>query len=126
MQKYLIDSAIIIDCLRQDKPVLEFIKSLTSRKETAFLISSITTAELFSGKSAQNKRTQKILSDLLSAFEEIAVDRDIAILAGKFRCKYQSSLSDAIIASTAYFNKATLISRDKIFLKIKEIKTKIL
>lgn len=123
MKKYLIDTDVIIDCLRQNKSVLDFLKVYFLKEETFFYISSLTIAELFSGKSAQTKTNQTYLLKLVDNFSRVNLSQEIAVQAGKFRAKYQISLSDAIIAATAYFLKANLITFNfKDFSKIKVIK----
>lgn len=122
MKNYLVDSDIIIDCLRQEKSVLEFLKNCIDHENALFMISSITRAELFSGRSAQNIKGERFLLKVLDSFVEIPLDKIISESAGKFRFKYGISLADAIIAATAYHNEATLLTRNfKDFQKIKEI-----
>lgn len=123
MKNYLVDSDIIIDCLRQEKSVLEFLKTYIEHEDALFMIASITRAELFSGRSAQDIKGERFLSKVLDSFVEIPLDKIISETAGKFRFKYSISLADAIIAATAYHNADILLTRNfKDFGKIKEIK----
>ena len=123
MKKYLVDTDILIDCLRKKKNLLEFLQPFFLQENSLFFISTLTIAELFSGKSAREKKTQKQIIKFIDCFQEVSLLREIAIKAGQFRYQYKISLSDAIIAATAFFLKATLITfNSKHFSRIKEIK----
>jgi len=71
--------------------------------EVAGFFSVITEAELLSG--ARDTKDEASIYDVLDVMEAIAVERDIAITAGKLRRKYyaayKTELPDAIIAATA-------------------------
>ena len=123
--KYIIDTNIIIDHLRiGESKATFFLKQIEDGEIQAF-ISVITEYELLAVKKLSG-RQQFAIKELMSFIPTISVTSNIVKQAAIFHQLYQAGMADGLIASTAYFNKATLVSRDKIFLKIKEIKTKIL
>jgi predicted nucleic acid-binding protein len=67
-------------------------------------------------------KDKKILK-FLSSFQKVNPNNKILQKAGEFRRKYNISLLDCIIAATAhYINAAILTKNEKDFLKIKEVK----
>ncbi len=70
--------------------------------------SSITRAELYSGRNAD----EEVIDRLLVNFEEIAVDRAIAEEAGRIRRVVGIKLPDALIAATAIMTKRRLSTRN--------------
>ncbi len=55
--------------------------------------------------------------------KKLEINEEIAVKAGEFRGKYGISIADALIAATAYFEGAVVISDDPDYKKILEIKT---
>jgi len=82
MSRYLVDTDIFIDCLRKKKSLLEFLQPFFFQKNSLFFISTLTIAELFSGKSAQEKKTQRQIIKFIDCFQEVGLLREIAIKAG--------------------------------------------
>lgn len=100
MADVLVDTDIFIDHLRgaaELKP---------GRHRLHYSV--ITRAELFAGSSATAQCTL-----LLSAFREIAVDRDVAERAGRIRRETGIRLPDAIIAATAMQHGLRLATRNQ-------------
>jgi predicted nucleic acid-binding protein len=119
--KIIVDTSIIIDILRNVKASIDLIQKLS--KENLLFISGITEAELFSGKDADNERKKEKILELLSYFQKINPNNEILQKAGEFRRKYNVSLLDCIIAATAYYLNAEILTKnEKDFSKIKEIK----
>jgi predicted nucleic acid-binding protein len=119
--KIIVDTSIIIDILRNVKASIDLIQKLS--KENLLFISGITEAELFSGKDADNERKKEKILELLSYFQKINPTNEILQKAGEFRRKYNVSLLDCIIAATAYYLNAEILTKNgKDFSKIKEIK----
>jgi predicted nucleic acid-binding protein len=63
------------------------------------------------------------IATLLSVFEVIPVDNQIAQISAELRQKYQLSMGDSMIAATALALKAVCISDDPHFEQINEIET---
>jgi len=123
--RYLIDTNIIIDHLRiRESKSTEFLQKIEDGQIQAF-ISVITEFELFASRKITPKQ-QKEIKKLLTILPSIPINSEIAHKSAQFYRKYQLSLGDCLIAGTAYYLKAVLITRDKTFTKIKEIKIKVL
>jgi predicted nucleic acid-binding protein len=71
------------------------------------------------GRETANLRTTLLKKD----FKTIPVDTEIAEISAELRHKYNLSMGDSIIAATVVKLKATCISDDPHFQRIKEIKT---
>ena len=121
MVKYLLDSSVIIEALRQKK--IEADSYLTTKYSGEIYISIITVAELFSGKSAQDKEVGAYLRYLISNYKIVDLDTESVILAGQLRCVYQIALPDALIASSAIKYGLTVVTHNiKDFTKIPKLK----
>jgi predicted nucleic acid-binding protein len=70
--------------------------------------SSITRAELYSGKDAD----ERIIDRLLDQFDEIPVDQRVAEEAGRIRRITGIRLPDALIAASAILKKSPLFTRN--------------
>jgi predicted nucleic acid-binding protein len=97
---YLLDTDILIDCLRGNSKALSFIEKATSR--TCY-ISSISVAELYAG--VREGRERELLEQFLTAFETVDISPKIAQAGGLYRRDYHKShnvgLADALIAASA-------------------------
>ncbi len=106
--KFLIDTDILIDYLRDQKQAVVFLESL----ESPFFISAITAAELFAGVRDGNERTN--LSSFLEACATIELDLAISETGGLYRRDYGKShgvgLADALIAATATRHDLTVVT----------------
>jgi len=54
--------------------------------------------------------------------KKLEIDEEVAVKAGEFKGKYNVSIADAFIAATAYFERSTILSDDKDFKRISEVK----
>lgn len=75
---------------------------------TGSCYSSITRAELYGGKGAD----ERVIDRLLGQFEEISVDQRVAEDAGRIRRITGIRLPDALIAATAILVKCPLFTRN--------------
>lgn len=96
--KIIIDTSILIDYLRTKDLNSEYAKLKTKNE---LIISLITIAELYSGKSAKKEKQKEIIEKILESLEIIIPDIHLAKEAGKLRAEYQLSLGDAFIAALA-------------------------
>lgn len=121
MVKYLLDSSVIIEAIRlHNVGAEEFLR--TNYKGRLYL-TYITVAELFSGRSAQDKEIEKFLKYLIGSFKLVALDLETSILTGQMRSLYKMSLPDAFIAASAINNGLVLITHDtKDFTPISKLK----
>lgn len=114
--KYLLDTNILLYLMG---------KKITAKNlpEGDFYISFITELETLSYPSLSDDEETK-LKKFFSEIPIIDINADIKKQTIDFRRKYSLKLPDAIIASTAYILKANLITNDKGFSIVKELKVK--
>ena len=122
MKRFLIDTDVIIDHLRGEEKARDFLKQIKSG-ETDILYSVVTKAELYSGV---RPREEGKIALLLSSMEEVGIDGEIAVVAGRYRNKFYAShgllLPDALIAASAKKNEAVLVTLNKKHYPMKDIK----
>jgi len=121
IMKYLVDTNIIVDHLRiGEEKATNFLKKV-ERGEIKASISVITEYELsVSPKISHSQRL--IIETLLTILPSISITSSIVRQAVKFSQKYQIGMADSLVAATAFKTKSILVTRDKIFSKIKELK----
>ena len=71
-------------------------------------VSSVTRAELFAGRNADEKGVRV----LLSSMTELSVDQAVAERAGRIRRTTGIGLADALIAATALEHRLVLVTRN--------------
>lgn len=112
-KRYLFDTDILIDCLRNKQKAVAFLEKAIAEK-TCF-ISTINIAELYAG--VREGKEQKLLEQFLTAFETVDIDTVIAQTGGLYRRDYGKShgvgLADALIAATADAYHAQLVTLNK-------------
>ena len=111
IEKFLVDSDIIIDFLRGFQNSRDFLLGL--KNKGTFFISVVSIVEIYSVKDIANSAKKQAVEDFFVAFETIVLDRELAKQAGAMRLKYQIPFADAIIAATAVSFGLTLITRNK-------------
>lgn len=116
MNKFLIDTSVIIDFLRrQDKQKSLYYKLATEE----LFVSIITHTELFSGQSVWKSKTAKDeLEDLFSDVTILPLNSEVSKMAGKIKAVYSVDLFDAIIAATSVLNNLELVT-----LNVKDFKS---
>lgn len=126
--KYLLDTNLIIDFLKA-KP--EIIDKLSPLSAEGMAISTITAAEYLQGifKIKDNKYALKLFLEFLNQakIEILNIDWEIAEVYAKLQARAEQIGNrfpsfDLLIASTAIVHDLTLISDDKIFKRIKNLK----
>lgn len=100
MSDLLVDTDVLIDHLRGARAFVPFGARVS--------YSAITRAELFAGRSSQ----EKVVRTLLDPFRELAVDREVAELGGRLRRKHGVPIADALIAATALVHGLELFTRN--------------
>ena len=114
-------SDMLIDHLRGLPQARNFLKQIEDENLVGY-VSVITEAELASGRRAAITDKRERIQVLLRILRRVIVNSEIAWTAGEFRRKYGCRLMDALIASTAYHEKAKLMTRNlRHFEKIREI-----
>ncbi|MEQ1704547.1 MAG: type II toxin-antitoxin system VapC family toxin [Rickettsiales bacterium] len=111
MKKFVIDTDVLIDATRGFVDSLAFFE----KYEDEISVSVITFSEIYSG--FKNDKEERRVMAFCNLFERIEVNEEIAILAGRFRKKYGKShgsgIIDCIIAATAHYEDATLVTLNK-------------
>lgn len=123
MQNLLIDSDVMIELTRKNQKAIDILTKYQERHQLC--VSSITRYELLIG--SRNKSELKDLLELLTFFNTLSLNHEIAQMAEKLIIDYNLShnlqLADALIASTALVNDVSLLSRNhKDFHYIKDLR----
>ncbi|MFP3869853.1 MAG: type II toxin-antitoxin system VapC family toxin [Syntrophobacteria bacterium] len=113
MDRYLIDTDVLIDHLRGEKQALNFLKQIAA--EGSFVsYSVIGKAEIYSGIQPEE---EEAVSRLFKSMREVPVDGEVAELAGRYRKHFYAShgllLPDALVAASAKKIEATLVTLNK-------------
>jgi predicted nucleic acid-binding protein len=111
--KYLIDSDVLIEVLRNNVAIAEMLKSLHRAKHT-LCYSPITKAEIYHGlRKGEEERTARLFAELSC----LSIDDSVGQKAGEYLNKYRKShglqLADALIAATAFCELARLITLNR-------------
>jgi len=115
------DTNILVDVFRGKKEAKHLLEKVEG-KEIEGVISSLTEAELLSGKECKNPKRKAIIEEVVKLFTKIDINNDIANKAGEFRRNYDTPLFDAVVAATAFFQKSKVWTKNvEHFRKIKEI-----
>lgn len=116
----VLDTNILIAYLNGEQPVIDFISDLKQQGRALF-ISSINIAEILA---LPNLTTSDIknIKRFLSEFISIPFDDALAETAALIKRVYKIGLPDAAIVATALSHKVNLVSRDKQFKKIRELR----
>ena len=77
-----------------------------------YIISTITVAEIYSGKETKHDEKQKRIEEFLQNFFIIPVTIQIAQRAGELRRDYNQPFADMIVAATALQNNMPLVTRN--------------
>lgn len=111
MANYLLDTTIIIDCLRGKRETVDFLTKIVSEgSSTGCCIVNI--VEVYAGmRDKEGESTRKFLDSL----EYYEVTKSIAEQAGEYKRHYQDkgitlSLSDVIIAAVAISYNLVLVT----------------
>jgi predicted nucleic acid-binding protein len=114
--KFLFDTNVIISFLNDDK-----LQPSDKHLKVDFLISVITELELLSSNNL-TKSEENTINNLLKDTFIIEIKEKVKAKTIALRRKYGLKLPDAIIAASALVYKIPLVSDDKVFKRIKEIK----
>lgn len=111
MANYLLDTTVIIDCLRGERETVEFLTEVASEGSSVGCC-AINIAEVYAGMKENERQVTKKFLDSLEYYE---VTRNLAEQAGEYKREYSRkgitlSLSDVIIAAVAISNNLTLVT----------------
>lgn len=111
LMRVLFDTSILIDSLRGYERASKLIESV-ARREVDGVISVITEAELHAGKDCNMEKGLKAAKDLISIFDKVILDNEIAVKAGEYRRVYGIEIPAAIIAATAFKERARIYTKN--------------
>ena len=111
MANYLLDSTVIIDCLRGRRETVDFLTEVASESSVVGCC-AINIAEVYAGMRENERQVTKKLLDSLEYYE---VTKNLAELAGEYKREYAGKgitlpLSDVIIAAVSISNNLTLVT----------------
>lgn len=112
MKEIVVDTSVLIEFLRVNnrKTVYETILD----KDFLPVLSFITVAELWAGKSVWKDREMRIvLEKLISGVKVVYPNYETLTQAGELRAKYDVSLPDCFIAALALEQKLPLVTLNK-------------
>ena len=125
MEKILVDTDILIEFFRIKKRSLCLYSKIFRINTNIPVISSVTVAELFAGRSIEDKKEELILKEFLSKVEILYSNFDIMKLTGEIMrvSDYKITFQDAEIAACALCHNLSLLTKNKKdFSKIKGLR----
>lgn len=117
MDKFLVDSDIIIWYLKGRDKESKLFKDLSRDGELFFSV--VTIAEIRAGLT---KNAKKVIEELKNIFVTLDVTAEVAELAGEFKQKYQLDIADMFIAATAVSLNLTLVTYNRKHFPMQKIK----
>lgn len=117
----VLDTNIIISYIQDDPLIIRWVDQALLLQER-FVISSLTIVELLGFKKL-TERDEFAIEQWLHQVLVIDIDSSLARKAARLRRNFSLTTTDSIIAATAASLYASLVSRDKVFAKVKDIKT---
>mgnify|MGYP001575620405 CR=1 FL=1 len=97
--KVVVDTSIIVDFLRRQTDSDSYYIQL--KQKEVVVISLITVAELYSGRSAYEAKQNQYIQNIVHTAEVVIPTQETAKMAGRLRLDYSLSLADAFIAALA-------------------------
>jgi predicted nucleic acid-binding protein len=114
-----LDTNILIAYLNGDNNVISAL-SQWKKEGRALFVSSVALAETLSYP-AITPSDADIIRDFVGETISVPFDNSLAEIAASLRRKYKIRLPDAVVAATALSRNTPIVTRDRQFLKIKEI-----
>jgi toxin FitB len=108
---YLVDSDVLIDHLRQHKPISPFVEKV-QEEGAAIRISILTRSEVYAGRSMNDPEKKKEARALLSVFDVVPLSVEMADIAGQLKRAHGINMIDALIAASALLTESTLVTRN--------------
>lgn len=120
----LLDTNVFVDHLRGHPRAIAFFQGLRDAQDVAF--SSLTEAELLAGKANADRGVRVTLLRFLQRWTKVEVSNHVALLAGDIVRSYGLDVPDAIIAATALYRRAELVTKDaKDFRRVKGLRVRV-
>jgi len=125
MEKILVDTDILIEFFRIKERSRCLYSKIFRINTNIPVISSVTVAELFAGRSIEDKKEESILKEFLSKVEILYSNFEIMKLTGEIMrvSDYKITFQDAEIAACTLCHNSPLLTKNtKDFKKIKGLK----
>jgi predicted nucleic acid-binding protein len=107
---YLLDTNAVIYYVKEESGVVSTIEDIYTKNIPVYL-SVITEAELFAFPQLSDDEAEHI-EKFLRTVSIVPMDSQIARLTGTIRKTYQLKIADSVIAATALFTNAQLLTRN--------------
>jgi len=107
---YILDTNAVIYYVKEESTVVSVIEDIYTKNVPVYL-SVITEAELFGFPPLRDEEAERI-EKFLHTVSIIPMDSQIARLTGTIRKTYQLKIADSVIAATALFTNARLLTRN--------------
>jgi len=107
---YILDTNAIIYYVQEENNAVSIIEDIYTKNIPVY-VSVITEAELFAFPQLSDEEAERI-EKFLHTVSIIPMDSQIARLTGTIRKTYQLKIADSVIAATALFTNAQLLTRN--------------
>lgn len=113
MEKVVVDTDVIIDFFRTREGLLVKLLKLQEKEKIGLFMASVSVFELFGGQSSVGQERE--LLEFVSKLQVVALDTEIAKLAGEINrdSKYSLKLADLAIGATTITLEAVLATKNK-------------
>lgn len=111
--KYLVDTNIIIDYLRDYIPTVALVDKLLIETSAEVYLSAISNLELRLGSSIMEEAVQEKINAFIARCYIIDITLDVAVMAGDLKRERKADISDALIAASCIINDLTLVTRNR-------------
>jgi len=123
----VLDTSILISLEKRRKDIIKKIKEISSVHQEPAVITFISYFEFLFGIKDKNLKNEEKAIAFLNKFGVLKINRETARISADLKYKYNKkgfelSLSDLLIASQAIENNMTLVTTDKDFEQIEELK----
>jgi predicted nucleic acid-binding protein len=120
-----LDTTVIVDILRGEQKVIDYIEKISKNEPLFFSLISI--GELADWARSNNLNTRKVISDVKSIASMMSISDEICIDGSKLKKKQRDagkkkfSLIDGLIAASAMRSDQKLLTRDSDFEGLKNV-----
>ena len=120
--RILVDSDVLIEVARMRDPAIAARWVALTESTTGILVTPVSIAELWAGVRPSE---HEALAQLLGSLRCVALDEEVGRKAGDYLRAFQKShsldIGDALIAASAFVNKAALWTRNRKHYPMKEL-----
>ena len=127
----VLDTSILIAIEKKDKAILNKIEELSKVHYIPAAITFVNYFEFYFGAMAKNIRNRQVMAEFINKFSCLKASEKTAEILAELKYKYDGkgitiALADLIIASQVIENNMVLVTKDRDFEKINELRKIIL